>query len=55
MNATNFQETHPMKASAFDESSSSSVLWVINAVQEHSTSFQGLSNRGLRKAATSMI
>ncbi|KAG1758635.1 CHAT domain-containing protein [Suillus occidentalis] len=32
--------THPMKASAFDESSSSSVRWVIKTVQEHSTSFQ---------------
>ncbi|KAG2028357.1 hypothetical protein BDR03DRAFT_1019918 [Suillus americanus] len=39
-NYTTTQQTHPMKASAFDESSSSSVLWAINAVHVHLSGFQ---------------
>ncbi|KAG1897206.1 uncharacterized protein F5891DRAFT_1243127 [Suillus fuscotomentosus] len=36
--ATNFQQTDPMKASTFEESSSSSVLWAMDFVPKPSTS-----------------
>ncbi|KAG2087688.1 uncharacterized protein F5147DRAFT_764790 [Suillus discolor] len=40
--------THLMKASTFEESSSSSVLWAINSVQTHLTHFHVLSDHGLQ-------
>jgi hypothetical protein len=50
-----FQQTHLMKASPFNKPSSSSVLWVIDTVQEHLTGFQVLSDHGLHNMATLMI
>ncbi|KAG1803015.1 uncharacterized protein BJ212DRAFT_995509 [Suillus subaureus] len=44
-----------MKASTFDEWSSSSVLWAINTVPEHFTSLRGFSDHTFDNTAVLMI